>query len=49
MKYLELDTSLTKTFYSDADYKALVKEEEKARELLESREGARNDLLGWLD
>ena len=49
MKYLELDTSLTKTFYSDADYKALVKEVEKAREVLESREGAGNDFLGWLD
>ena len=49
MRYLELDTSLTKSFFSEKDYKELAKEVIKAREVLESRKGLGNDFLGWLD
>lgn len=49
MSYLSLDTSLTKTFFSEAELKEVEKEVLAARDVLESRKGLGNDFLGWLD
>ncbi len=49
MSYLSLDTSLTKTFFTQKEWANVEKEVLKAREVLESRKGLGNDFLGWLD
>lgn len=48
-KYLELDVSQTKQFYTEKDYAAIKKEIIEAHHLLRSKQGAGNDFLGWLD
>lgn len=48
-KYLDLDISLTKQFYTEKEYKALEPEIIAAHKLLRSKQGAGNDFLGWLD
>ncbi|MDE5565911.1 MAG: glucose-6-phosphate isomerase [Anaeroplasmataceae bacterium] len=48
-KYLDLDISQTKPFYSNEEYKGIAKEIEAAHALLRAKTGAGNDYLGWLD
>ncbi len=48
-KYLKLDISQTKSFYSEKEYLEIAKEIEAAHALLRAKTGAGNDYLGWLD
>ncbi len=48
-KYLNLDISQTKSFYSDEEFQAMVQEIKSAHDLLRAKTGAGNDYLGWLD
>ena len=49
MSILELDLSLTKNFYNENEFNDVKRDVLIAREILESRNGAGNDFLGWLD
>ncbi len=48
-KYLNLDIKKTLGFISGEDLKTIEPEVKKAYETLESKSGAGNDFLGWLD
>ncbi len=48
-KYLKLDISQTKSFYSEEEFLEIAKEIEAAHALLRAKTGAGNDYLGWLD
>ncbi len=49
MSVISLDISLTKSFYTEKEYEEMAKEVLEAQSVLESRKGAGNDFLGWLD
>ncbi|MBR0535107.1 MAG: glucose-6-phosphate isomerase [Clostridia bacterium] len=46
---VKLNTRYLEGFVAEADVKAIAPEVEKATQLLDSRTGAGNDFLGWLD
>ena len=48
-KFLELDISQTKSFFTEKEYEKISKEIIAAHELLRAKTGAGNDYLGWLD
>ena len=48
-KYLDLDISQTKSFFSEKEYETTKKDIVAAHKLLRSKQGAGNDYLGWLD
>ena len=48
-KYLSLDISQTKGFFSESEYQKMQGEIVAAHKLLRAKTGAGNDFLGWLD
>lgn len=48
-KYLNLDVTQTKGFYTTAEYEGMKEEVVAAHKLLRAKTGPGNDFLGWLD